>query len=253
MPPAATAAAAPPAASGASLPPLVLPPPPVPAPPTGSTPADGLLVATGVTEAAGAGGAEEAGAVGTTLGVGLVGGVVGGVVCMHVQVGLGLAGGVLGGGVWCMQVQVGLGLEDGDEPPLGWWATDAEAALLNITVDPAARSGTLSAAVAIILRGRLDRKFIYFRSFSVCLFRWLRPVRSSGPAARPVAQHGVTSQLRTRNSRHISVFRSCRLRRVIIPESVTPFPLPREAFSGAGQLIDPLTRYCDRTSHFMRM
>jgi len=56
MPPAATAAAAPPAAIGVSLPPLVLPPPPVPAPPTGSTPADGLLVATGVTDAAGAGG-----------------------------------------------------------------------------------------------------------------------------------------------------------------------------------------------------
>ena len=253
MPPAATAAAAPPAASGVSLPPLVLPPPPVPAPPTGSTPADGLLVATGVTEAAGAGGAEEAGAVGTTLGVGLVGGVVGGVVCMHVQVGLGLAGGVLGGGVWCMQVQVGLGLEDGYEPPLGWWATDAEAALLNITVDPAARSGTLSAAVAIILRGRLDRKFIYFRSFSVCLFRW--------PSFRVVQRPGSTAGGATRSDEPTTYailtthqfFRSYRLRVVIFPESVTPFPLPREALSGAGQLIDPLARYCDKTSHFMRM
>jgi hypothetical protein len=75
-----------------------------------------------VTEPAGAGADDEAGAVGTTLGVGLVGGVVvGGVVCMQVQVGLGLAGGVEGGGVWCMQVQVGLGLEVGYEPPLGLW------------------------------------------------------------------------------------------------------------------------------------
>ena len=167
MPPAATAAAAPPAAIGVSLPPLVLPPPPVPAPPTGSTPADGLLVATGVTEAAGAG--AEAGAVGTTLGAGdpgvlggvLLGGVLGGV----------LLGGVLGG-VLGDSVQVHFGD-----------TVAAEAALLNITVDPAARSGTLSAAVAIILRGRLDRKFIpapflsaYSGGFTSC-----------DPAAR---QHG---------------------------------------------------------------
>jgi hypothetical protein len=146
---------------GASLPPLVLPPPPVPAPPTGSTPADGLLVATGVTDAAGAGGA----VVGLTLGVGgavvgvvggvVVGGVVGGLV--QVQVGTGLGGGVVGGVVGGL-VQVHLAWTT----PLVWAGDTvaADATPLNITVDPAARSGTLSAAVAISLRGRFCRKFI---------------------------------------------------------------------------------------------
>ncbi|HEY6499571.1 MAG TPA: hypothetical protein VIZ20_09095 [Streptosporangiaceae bacterium] len=113
-----------------------------------------------MTDAAGAGGA----VVGLTLGVGgavvgvvggvVVGGVVGGVVCWHVQVGLGV--GVEGGGVWCLP-----------QPQLPAsalvWAGDtvaADATPLNTTVDPAARSGTLSAAVAISLRGRFCRKFI---------------------------------------------------------------------------------------------
>jgi hypothetical protein len=124
----------------------------VPAPPTGSTPADGLLVATGVTEAAGAGADGVAVVVvGTTLGVGLAGGVVGGavvgggVVCMQVQVGAGLVGGVVG----CPQLWSGL-----------LQLTEADAAVLNTTVEPAARSGTLSAAVAISLRGRFCRKFM---------------------------------------------------------------------------------------------
>jgi len=125
----------------------------VPAPPTGSTPADGLLVATGVTEPAGAGAVGTAVVVvGTTLGVGLAGGVVGGA--------------VVGGGVVCMQVQVGAGLVGVPVgcPPQLWSGlvqlTDADAAVLNTTVDPAARSGTLSAAVAISLRGRFCRKFM---------------------------------------------------------------------------------------------
>jgi hypothetical protein len=74
------------------------------------------------------------------------------------------------------------------------------------------------------LRGRLDRKFIYSRSFSVCLFRWPSPRVIQRPGSRPVAQHGVTNQLRTRNSRHISVYRVYRLHRVIRPEAVTPSP-----------------------------
>jgi hypothetical protein len=140
------------------------------------------VVAIGVTEPAGAGAVVAP--VGTTLGTvdGTVLGVVDGTV-------LGVVDGVvLGGGVVCMQVHVGLGLALGEPPEPGqpWWhVTEAEAAVLNTTVDPAARSGTLSAAVAIILRGRLDRKFIGLP----LLFCLLIPVAFApcGPAAR---QHG---------------------------------------------------------------
>jgi hypothetical protein len=136
------------------------------APPAGSTPAEGLVVGIGAADVATTPGAEV---------VGLAGGVVGAVV-------VGLAGGVVGGGVgFWVQVQP-VGLVGGG---VGWWwhphcvgvavvdgltvageTVAACAAPLNITVEPAARNGTLSAAVAISLRGRLDwRIFIYSAPF----------------------------------------------------------------------------------------